>query len=39
MIETITCKEDFRKLTQKMEWEEEEEEDFVNKIYQNESEG
>lgn len=37
MIETITCKEDFRKLRQKMEWEEEE--DFVNKIYQNESEG
>lgn len=40
MIETITCKEDFRKLTQKMEWEEEEEEeDFVNKNDQNESEG
>lgn len=37
MIETITCKEDFRKLRQKMEWEEEE--DFVNKNYQNESEG
>lgn len=39
MIETITCKEDFRKLRQKMEWEEEEEEDFVNKNDQNESEG